>query len=61
MLEYTAGALDSDTIDAGVRAFREWERRLSGPDEAYPFYDPELREAVTAVFLAMRAQAHTAS
>jgi hypothetical protein len=52
--------LSSEVIEAGMRAFRDWERRFNDPAEAYPFYDSELREAVTAVFLAM-TRAHIAS
>jgi hypothetical protein len=37
-----------------VRAFRDWERRFNDPGEAYPFYDPELEEAVKVVFVAMQ-------
>jgi hypothetical protein len=50
-----------ETVEAGVRAFRKWEARFNHPEEAYPFYEPELAEAVTAVFLAMSAQAHNAA
>lgn len=45
-------------MEAGIHAFRRWEERFNHPDEAYPFYDQELGEAVTAVFLAMSEIAH---
>ena len=64
MLEWSgqAGAfLESEIIDAGVRAFREWENcNVSDPMEACSLSDCELREVAAALFLAMR-QAHSGS
>ena len=63
--EKTVSALDAIAgvtpvmVQAGIHAFRRWEERFNHPDEAYPFYDQELREAVTAVFLAMSEIAHS--
>jgi hypothetical protein len=39
-------------VEAGIRAFNH-------PDEAYPFYDGELGDALVAVYLGMSALAHT--
>lgn len=47
-IEITPGMLE-----AGIRAFRRWEERFMWQDDAYPFSDSELEQAVTMVFLGM--------
>jgi hypothetical protein len=50
-----------EMVEAGIEEFRKWEQRFTHPDEAYPFYDSELGEAVTAVFLGMLEKAHSSA